>query len=169
MSIVVPGSTMAVIQFSEGSIQGLKVKPVTIYHDARGSLCELFRDDDVMDNHHPVMAYASWTKPGVSRGPHEHRHQADFFVFQGPSDFRLVAWDNRKDSPTYGRRCEYVLGESRPGAVRMPPGVVHAYQNVGTVDGLVFNLPDRLFAGPKRAEPIDEIRHESDPNSPYKL
>jgi dTDP-4-dehydrorhamnose 3,5-epimerase len=37
---------------------------------------------------------------------------------------------------------------------------VHAYRNIGEVPGLVFNAPNRLYAGWKRTEPVDEIRHE---------
>jgi dTDP-4-dehydrorhamnose 3,5-epimerase len=51
----------------------------------------------------------------------------------------------------------------------VPPGVVHAYQNVGGVPGLVFNCPNRLYKGAGRQEPVDEIRHEEDPDSPFKL
>jgi dTDP-4-dehydrorhamnose 3,5-epimerase len=51
----------------------------------------------------------------------------------------------------------------------IPAGVVHAYQNVGTELGLVYNFPNRLYKGPGRAEPVDEIRHEADPESPYRL
>jgi dTDP-4-dehydrorhamnose 3,5-epimerase len=54
----------------------------------------------------------------------------------------------------------WVVGESNPAAVWIPPGVVHAYRNVGAVPGLVFNAPNRLYAGWGKAEPVDEIRHE---------
>jgi dTDP-4-dehydrorhamnose 3,5-epimerase len=47
--------------------------------------------------------------------------------------------------------------------------VVHAYRNVGGEPGLVFNCPDRLYKGPGRKEPVDEIRHEDDPASPFQL
>jgi dTDP-4-dehydrorhamnose 3,5-epimerase len=53
-----------------------------------------------------------------------------------------------------------VVGASNPAAVWIPPGVVHAYRNIGTVPGLVFNAPNRLYAGWGKTEPVDEIRHE---------
>jgi dTDP-4-dehydrorhamnose 3,5-epimerase len=53
--------------------------------------------------------------------------------------------------------------------VVVPAGVVHAYKNIGDVPGMVFNAPNRLFAGEGRKEPVDEIRHESDPDSPFVL
>ena len=51
----------------------------------------------------------------------------------------------------------------------VPKGVVHAYKNIGGCDGMVFNAPNRLYAGRGRTEPVDEIRHETDPNSPFKI
>jgi dTDP-4-dehydrorhamnose 3,5-epimerase len=60
-------------------------------------------------------------------------------------------------------------GEQKPQAVIVPAGVVHAYRNVGNIQGWVINLPNRLYAGKGRKEEVDEIRHENDPHSPFKL
>lgn len=122
-----------------------------------------------MKDAQPVMGYLSMTRPGVARGPHEHREQTDFFAFVGPSDFEVVLWDNRAGSPTFGRRESFVLGASRPATLITPPGVVHAYRNIGKEDGWVLNFPNRLYKGPGRKEPVDEIRHEDDPESSFKL
>jgi len=54
-------------------------------------------------------------------------------------------------------------------AVIIPPGVVHAYRNVGSVPGLVFNGPNKLYKGLERKELVDEIRHEDDPNTRFRL
>jgi dTDP-4-dehydrorhamnose 3,5-epimerase len=37
------------------------------------------------------------------------------------------------------------------------------------MSGLFFNLPNRLYAGRGKKEPVDEIRHETDPNTIYIL
>ena len=47
--------------------------------------------------------------------------------------------------------------------------MVHAYKNVGDKDGWVFNAANRLYAGWLKQDPVDEIRHEKDANTPYKL
>jgi dTDP-4-dehydrorhamnose 3,5-epimerase len=132
-------------------------------------LCELFRDDDVAKEFQPVMAYISMTQAGIARGPHEHVDQADYFCFLGPSDFKVYLWDKREKSPTFGVRQVRVVGESDPAMVIVPPGVVHAYRNVGQGPGIVFNCPNQLYKGWGRAEPVDEIRHEDDAASPYRL
>jgi dTDP-4-dehydrorhamnose 3,5-epimerase len=35
--------------------------------------------------------------------------------------------------------------------------------------GIVFNCPNRLYKGPGYKDPVDEIRHEDDKNSPFVL
>lgn len=51
----------------------------------------------------------------------------------------------------------------------IPPGVVHAYRNTSDVAGWVFNGPNRLYAGPGKKEKVDEIRHECDERSPFRI
>ena len=62
-----------------------------------------------------------------------------------------------------------VVGEENPKSVLIPAGVVHAYQNVGEVPGIVFNCPNRLYMGQNKKEPVDEIRHEDDPDTIYRM
>jgi len=155
--------------FETGSIDGVLWRPLKKYHDGRGWLCELFRHDDLPVEFHPVMAYISATEPGVARGPHEHVDQADCFCFLGPSNFKVYLWDNRPTAATYRRREVEVVGADRPMLLVIPAGVAHAYRNVGSEPGVVFNCPNRLYKGPGRKDPVDEIRHEEDHNSPFKL
>jgi len=155
--------------FKPGEIEGVVVRPIGRHNDRRGWLAELYRDDEVDAEFRPAMAYISTTRPGVERGPHEHREQADYFCFIGPSTFRLRLWDNREDSPTYGRVMTLDAGEDDPRYVIVPKGVVHAYRNVGERDGVVVNFPNRLYKGEGRAEEVDEIRHEDDPATIFRM
>jgi dTDP-4-dehydrorhamnose 3,5-epimerase len=157
------------MEFARGSIEGIIIKELVKHEDQRGWLTELFRIDELNYLQYPVMAYVSETKPGIVRGPHEHVDQTDYFCFIGPSDFKIYLWDNREKSSTYGNYMEIVGGESKPIAVIVPPGVVHGYKNIGKKDGWVFNAANRLYAGWGKKETVDEIRHESDPDSPFKI
>lgn len=151
------------------TIHDVLITPLARHADSRGWLVELYREDELAEGIHPVMAYISQTLPGIVRGPHEHRDQTDYFAFIGPGDFELVLWDARPDSPTFGNQTRAVYGTSSPCAVSIPPGVVHAYKNVSDVPGWVFNGPNRLYAGRGKQEPVDEIRHELDKDSPYQV
>jgi|SRR5579872_6122498 len=146
-------------------IDGVCIKPLKRFSDARGWLTELYRADELPEGFAPTMAYVSVTHSGVARGPHEHREQTDGFCFIS-GVFRLTLWENRS-----GRApCKevYEVGEYNPIFVTVPPGVVHAYQNIGETDAFVLNFPDRLYAGWGKKEPVDEIRHE-EIDSEFKL
>ncbi|NUQ64370.1 MAG: dTDP-4-dehydrorhamnose 3,5-epimerase family protein [Pirellulales bacterium] len=155
--------------FHDGPIDGLVVKRLRRFEDARGWLVELFRQDELPPADFPVMAYISQTLPGVARGPHEHAEQSDYFAFVGPGDFKLYLWDDRPASPTYRWRQTLVVGQSDLAAVIVPPGVVHAYKNISDFPGIVFNCPNRLYAGEGKKSPVDEIRHEDSPDSPFQF
>ncbi len=148
-------------------IKGVIIKKLEKFEDERGWLTEVYRNDE--NNYQPVMSYISVTKPGVSRGPHEHVEQSDFFVFVGPGTFMLFLWDNREDSPTFGEEQKLEVGEKYPVTVIVPPGVVHGYKCIYDKPAWSINLPDKLYKGEFKKDEIDEIRHESDPNSPYKI
>jgi dTDP-4-dehydrorhamnose 3,5-epimerase len=147
----------------------VEVRALKRFADQRGWLTEVYREDELESGLHPVMAYVSETLPGVARGPHEHVHQTDYFAFLGPGDFELYLWDAREDSSTYGARIRQTCGASNPCVAIIPPGVVHAYQNISDCPGWVFNAPNQLYAGQGKREPVDEIRHEDNPASPFQL
>jgi dTDP-4-dehydrorhamnose 3,5-epimerase len=155
--------------FYWGDIEGVQIRALHVHQDERGWLTELFRSDDLGPELVPVMAYLSQTEPGVARGPHEHVEQTDLFAFLGPSDFELHLWDARSDSPTYGARTKKICGVSNPCTVVVPPGVVHGYRNIGSLPGWVINAPNRLYRGPGKTESVDEIRHEAQGDSRYKI
>lgn len=156
-------------RFKEGQIKGVIVRELKKFPDERGWLTELYRHDELDEEFFPAMTYVSSTNPGITRGPHEHRDQADFFCFMGPSNFKLRLWDNRRDSETFGCVMTMVVGEKKPATVLIPAGVVHGYRNVGEVDGIVINCPNRLYRGVGRKEEIDEIRHENDGESIFRM
>ncbi len=150
----------------ETQIEGVLMKSLRRYEDARGWLTELFREDELPDSFTPAMSYLSVTHAGVARGPHEHVDQTDGFAFIDGS-YRLYLWDNREGAPRELHAFE--VGTDNPVLVLVPPGVVHAYKNIGDRDAFVLNFPNQLYAGRGKKEPVDEIRHESDPESPFQL
>jgi dTDP-4-dehydrorhamnose 3,5-epimerase len=157
------------VSFEKGTINDVMVRDLKKYVDDRGWLCELLRQDELPEIVWPVMGYVSLTLPEVARGPHEHVAQWDYFCFLGPSNFKVYLWDRREKSASYGKRMVIFAGSDAPKAIAVPPGVVHAYRNVSIVPGLVFNAPNQLFAGKGRQEPVDEIRWEGVPDSPFLL
>ncbi len=146
-------------------INGVKIKELKKFTDDRGWLSEIYREDE--DDFKPVMSYVSFTKKGTARGPHEHNEQSDYFVFTGPGDFELYLWDNRTESETYGNKTMIVVGESNPCKIIVPPSVVHGYKSITEPGSFCINLPDKLFMGKDKKEPIDENRYEDKPESGF--
>lgn len=149
-------------------IQGVLINKIDKYEDQRGFLAELFRSDN-LSGYLAEMAYLSYTKPGVIRGPHEHKYQSDLFVFFGPGKFRLYLWDRRENSETKGESLELEVGEDNKVSVLIPPGVVHGYKCISEIPALSLNFPDKLYRGQGKKEEVDEIRWEEDESSPYKI
>ena len=156
-------------EYKKGRIHDVVLKPLSKFVDERGWLAELFRSDELPEWFRPEMAYISMTVPGVARGPHEHVEQSDCFCFIGPANFKVYLWDARKDSPTYGTKQLIFCGIDAPMLLIVPPGVVHAYKNISLENGIVFNAPDRLYAGDGKRSQVDEIRHEEEVDSPFIL
>ncbi|MFH1187883.1 MAG: dTDP-4-dehydrorhamnose 3,5-epimerase family protein [bacterium] len=141
------------------------IKELKKNDDDRGWLTEIFRIDETELK--PEMGYVSITKPSVVRGPHEHKNQSDFFVFLGRGKFRLYLWENRKGKENFRELKTYEVGEGNPVSVIVPPGVVHGYKCVSEEPGLVINLPNKLYKGEGKKDEVDEIRWETDKNSPF--
>lgn len=156
--------------FTKGKIKDVVVYPIKKFVDERGWLAELFRRDEISEEFYPQMAYVSVTEPNVQRGPHEHEDQADLFCFIGAGNFKLRLWDNRENSPTFRNVMTMFVGADNPQAVIIPKGVVHAYKNVSATEkGVVINCPNRLYMGEGKNEEIDEIRHEDDPDTIFRM
>ena len=148
-------------------IEGVIIKKIVKSEDGRGWLAEIYRSDEV--DFRPAMSYISVTKPGIVRGPHEHKYQSDCFIFIGPGNFELHLWDRRADSGVKNEYFKIAVGENNPVLVIVPPGVVHGYKCLGGESGWCVNMPDKLYRGRGKKEEIDEIRWEIDPASPYKI
>ena len=149
------------MDFKKGEIKGVIIEKLNKFTDERGYLVETFRIDNLPKEIKPMMSYISYTKPGITRGPHEHEEQTDIFCFMGPGNFKVKLWDNRKESDNYGNCLEVIGGKDNPIRVVVPPGVVHGYKNISKEeDGMVLNYPDKLYRGWDKKEEVDEIRHE---------
>ena len=123
---------------TESTIPGVIIKSLRKFTDPRGWLIELFRDDELPEGFKPVMGYVSLTHPGVARGPHEHRDQTDGFVFLN-GKYEVTLWENRPGREHV--KQVIIAGEENPLFLVVPPGVVHAYRNVGRQRGDRAELP----------------------------
>lgn len=113
--------------------------------DDRGSLTEAYRRAWIRDGREAVQANLSWSRPGVLRGLHWHRRQADYWcVLSGIAHVRLV--DLRDGSPTRlaVERIRIDAGEQRFG-LSIPAGVAHGF--FAETEVLLLYMVDEAFTG----------------------
>jgi dTDP-4-dehydrorhamnose 3,5-epimerase len=112
--------------------------------DHRGSLTEVVDFDDPSWEEPVVYSYCFTIRPGRIKGWGMHRRQADrYFLAQG--SVRIVLFDGRVASPTYGRFAEFHFSDAARGRLLILPGVWHADQNWGETEAVMLNFPTRPF------------------------
>ena len=138
-------------------IDGVKIKKLKVMCDERGRLMEMLRsDDEVFIKFGQV--YMTTAYPGVVKGWHYHKIQTDsFIVVKGM--MKVVLYDSRKESRTFGEINEYFLGEHNPILLQIPKYVFHGFKCISEDEAMCINLPTETY---KYDEP-DEYR--VDPHS----
>jgi dTDP-4-dehydrorhamnose 3,5-epimerase len=124
-------------------IEGVKVKPLRINVDERGSLMEILRRDDAIYQRF-AQVYVSLNYPGVVRAWHFHKKQDDLLVVV-KGTCKVVLYDARDGSTTQGEVQEFFLGERSDLLVGIPAGVMHGYKTIGTEPSLLLNFPTELY------------------------
>jgi len=143
-------------------IDGVGVRLAKVLPDERGRLGEIMRADDPWFEKFGQV-YFTTTYPGVVKAWHYHKIQTDhFYAIKGI--LKVVLYDDRKDSPTYGTVNELYLGEHCPGLVRIPPGVQHGWMCIGDTEAYIVNIVTEMY----NYENPDEYRtHPHDNHIPY--
>jgi dTDP-4-dehydrorhamnose 3,5-epimerase len=112
-----------------GKIHDVVIKKLVTHCDDRGYLREILRDDDQLMQRFGQTTITK-TYPGVIKAFHWHQKQDDlWYVADGMA--RIVLYDRRPDSPTYGQTQVIYAGEDNPLLVLIPAGIAHGYQVLG--------------------------------------
>lgn len=140
----------------------MRTKDLLVVPDERGRLMETLRcDDDLFIKF--GQAYLTTAYPGVVKAWHYHKLQIDNFVV-AKGMFKIVLWDTRKDSPTWGYVNEFFLGEHKPMLLQIPNLVYHGFKCISDQEGIVLNLPTEVY----NYDQPDEYRLAyDDPQAPY--
>jgi dTDP-4-dehydrorhamnose 3,5-epimerase len=143
-------------------IEGVIVKKLRVIPDERGRLMEILRaDDETFKGFGQV--YMTTAYPGVVKGWHYHKKQFDnMAVTRGM--MKIVLYDGREGSATYGQINEIFAGEHNPVLVHIPPYVYHGFKCISPDEAQVVNIPSHVY---NYQEP-DEFRvHPHDNAIPY--
>ena len=144
-------------------IEDVVLEDLLVRSDERGRLFEILRSDDKIFRKFG-QAYITVCYPGWVKGWHYHKAQTDYFcVVRGEA--KVVLYDGRKKSGTYGTAEEYVLKADKPQLLRIPDGVVHGFECRGSSESWILNLPTQTY----NSKSPDEYRIPlNSPEVPYK-
>ncbi len=124
-------------------IDGVKTKKLKVIADERGRLMEILRaDDEAYEAFGQV--YMTTAYPGVVKGWHYHKQQADnMAVVRGM--MKIVLYDAREGSKTFGEVNEFFAGDHNPILVHIPPLVYHGFKCISQEEAIVVNTPTRTY------------------------
>lgn len=135
---------------ADWNIHGQQLIEGVVAHDIKnvvknnGYLTEIYRrewlgaDDDV-DQIFQVVLH-----PGGISAWHTHEVTTDrLFVLTGT--IKIVLYDGRQESPTYGMINEFRGSLLRPQLIVVPPKVWHGVQNIGPQTAILLNIVDKAY------------------------
>lgn len=124
-------------------IVGVTTRKLRLMPDERGYLMELLRSDwEEFERFGQV--YLTAVYPGVVKGWHYHKKQTDHFIcVQGMA--KVVLYDGRSDSPTFGEVNEFFMGSLNPILLKIPAGVMHGFKGISQEMTLIVNVPTELY------------------------
>ena len=125
-------------------IAHVEVRAVKNVTKNNGVLTEIYRKDWLLDDGRVEQVFQVMLFAGGISAWHAHRLTTDrLFVNQGI--MKVVLYDARQSSPTYGLINEFRCGSVRPMLLVVPPGVWHGVQNISSEPAALLNLVDRAY------------------------
>ena len=105
---------------------------------------EIFRQDWPLPSTHVEQVFQLVLKPDGLTGWHLHRNCTDrLFVSSGHA--KIVLYDARQTSRTFGVVNAFAFGSARPGLLVVPPGVWHGVRNISDGPTTVINVTDHAY------------------------
>lgn len=143
-------------------LPGIKIHELKRFPDERGFFAEIMREDwkDFFGEDKVVQINLSMSYPGIVRAWHRHlRGQVDYFVVVKGA-MKICAYDDDKNSPTYGELTEIISTAEKLQVVRIPGYYWHGTKTIGVEPSLLIYFVTRLY---DYSNPDEERRPWNDP------
>lgn len=125
-------------------IDGVSVREVLNVPKSGGYLTEIFRAAWMDGPAHVDQVFQVALDPGAVSAWHAHAETTDR-LFISTGKIRVVLYDAREGSATFGIINELVFGTLRPALIVVPPRVWHGIQNLSPQPSVALNLVDRAY------------------------
>jgi len=125
-------------------IEGIEFRPTRPVPHEDGHVAEVARESWEQIRSPIVQVHTTTTFVGRIRAWGLHQHSTDrLFVVSGL--VKIVVFDGRNNSPTYGLINEFTVSEKNPGLLCIPPNLYHGWKNIGLTEAIIINMPDRMY------------------------
>ena len=124
-------------------ISGVNIKNLKNITDERGRLMEIMRNDESIFVKFGQV-YLTTNYPGVVKAWHYHKIQSDYICCV-KGMIKVVLYDARKDSKTYGEINEFCIGDFNPMLIVIPPGVYHGWKCISDMEAIIINVTTELY------------------------
>ena len=121
-------------------IEGVLIKPLSVFSDGRGKVMQMLRSDAPFFKHFGEV-YFSIVNPGIVKGWKRHLKMTQHFAVP-VGNIKLVFYDNRENSSTNGEIQEIFIGTKNYQLVRIPPLVWYSFKAMGSKFALITNCTD---------------------------
>jgi len=126
------------------TISGVKIHKLNIISDDRGSVLHILRIDSV-DFCGFGECYCSEILPNSIKAWKLHKEQTQQFAVP-IGKIKLVMYDERKNSPSFGKTMISILG--RPdfyNRIIIPPNIWYGFKCVSTIPALIVNCANLVY------------------------
>lgn len=125
-------------------IEGVRYRWVRPVSHNDGHLTEIIQTGWEIAELPIVQVHMTTTFPGRVRAWGRHHRTVDrLFVASG--SVRLVCYDGRRDSPTYGRCNEFFFSDRNQGLLLVPLNVYHGWKNIGNTESIIISMPSIIY------------------------
>lgn len=138
-------------------IDGVKITALKKIPDERGCIMHAFKSTEA-DFEKFGEAYFSKSYPGVVKGWHLHsKMDLNYVVVEGM--VKLVLYDDRKGSKTFGEIMELFIGEENYCRVHIPKGIWNGYKTYGKKPSLLLNIAS-IAHDPSEMSRVDPFKNK---------
>ena len=119
------------------NIHGVKITPLKIISDHRGSVMHMMRKDNIVFDKFGEIYFSTVTRNGI-KAWHLHKEATlNYVCVRGI--VKLVLFDNRNSSLTKGKYQELILSPKNYFLVTIPPNIWNGFKNLDNEESIIAN------------------------------
>lgn len=138
-------------------IDGVVIKQLKKISDERGCVMHMLRSDDPLFGQFGEI-YFSVVNPGIVKAWKKHKKMTQHFAVP-KGEIRLVIYDDRPGSESYGKIKVIDVGENNYCLVKIPPLVWYGFKGISSEPAMIANCTD-LPHEPEETIKLDPCANE---------